>query len=132
MEPLSKIDRDVMSALEARLTAMIDTGDILEARDWSDAQRGRFFQPSIPTTPVAMDAEIVAWFRTSGPGYQERMSAVLRAHMQAQTARREIRPIPLRPQASPVGLAARAKRLFVAEEVVVVDGALSRVEGARR
>jgi uncharacterized protein (DUF4415 family) len=35
---------------------------------------------------LRLDEEILAWFRTQGPGYQTRMNAVLRAYMEAAQA----------------------------------------------
>ncbi len=32
---------------------------------------------------LRLDADILDWFRTQGPGYQTRINAVLRAYMQA-------------------------------------------------
>jgi uncharacterized protein (DUF4415 family) len=32
---------------------------------------------------LRLDEEVLAWFRTQGPGYQTRMNAVLRAYMEA-------------------------------------------------
>ena len=33
-----------------------------------------------------LDPEVLAWFRTQGPGYQTRMNAVLKAYMEAAEA----------------------------------------------
>lgn len=37
-----------------------------------------------PKTPISLrvDADVLAWYRESGPRYQSRMNAVLRAYMQ--------------------------------------------------
>jgi uncharacterized protein (DUF4415 family) len=35
---------------------------------------------------LRLDPEVLAWFRTQGPGYQTRMNAVLRAYMEASAA----------------------------------------------
>jgi uncharacterized protein (DUF4415 family) len=32
---------------------------------------------------LRLDSDVVAWFRSQGPGYQSRMNALLRAYMQA-------------------------------------------------
>jgi uncharacterized protein (DUF4415 family) len=36
---------------------------------------------------LRLDEEVLSWFRTQGPGYQTRMNAVLRAYMDAASAR---------------------------------------------
>ncbi len=35
---------------------------------------------------LRLDAEVLEWFRTQGPGYQTRMNSVLRAYMAASRA----------------------------------------------
>lgn len=35
---------------------------------------------------LRLDPEVLAWFRTQGPGYQTRMNAVLRAYVEAKQA----------------------------------------------
>ena len=35
---------------------------------------------------LRLDPEVLAWFRTQGPGYQTRMNAVLKAYMEAAEA----------------------------------------------
>jgi uncharacterized protein (DUF4415 family) len=87
MAPLSKTDRDILSALSARRPDQIDLSVMGEIVDWSAAQQGEFYRAARYATPVALDSELVAWFRLSGPGFQTRMEAVLRAHMQAQRTR---------------------------------------------
>jgi len=34
---------------------------------------------------LRIDADVIAWFRKQGPGYQSRMNALLRAYMEAHT-----------------------------------------------
>ena len=37
---------------------------------------------------IRLDPDLIAFFKTEGPGYQTRMNAVLRAYMEAQLKRR--------------------------------------------
>ena len=62
------------------------------ARAIDDAQVVRDFLPppeelrraaTMPVT-IRMDAEVVAWFKSFGDGYQTRINRVLRAYMDAQ------------------------------------------------
>ena len=46
-----------LSALEALPDDQIDTSDIPEVRDWSDAKRGLFYQPVRQRTATAVLAE---------------------------------------------------------------------------
>ncbi len=100
MGPLSKTDRDLLVALAVGKPDQIDLTVMGEITDWSEAEQGAFFRPARFATPVGLDSELVAWFRLSGPGFQARMEAVLRAHMQTQIARRDGRPKPTMSQAN--------------------------------
>lgn len=72
----------------AELAAMkdedIDYSDIPEASEnfWKQAQ---VRWPDQPKTPLNMrlDADVVAWFRSQGKGYQTRINAVLRSFYEA-------------------------------------------------
>jgi uncharacterized protein (DUF4415 family) len=57
----------------------------LDEAFWQEALRR--LPPSGPqeTQPAcAIDEHVLAWFRAHGPGYQTRMNAVLRAHVEAR------------------------------------------------
>ena len=43
---------------------------------------------------VRIDADVLAWFRSLGPGYQSRMNALLRAYMEQSLALRPTRRPP--------------------------------------
>ena len=45
----------------------------------------RAFQPNLPKESVSLrlDADVLAWFKSQGSGYQTRMNAVLRAYRDA-------------------------------------------------
>lgn len=49
---------------------------------WADAKIG--LQPLKTPVNAKFDADIVAWFKSQGRGYQTRMNAVLRLYMDAQ------------------------------------------------
>jgi uncharacterized protein (DUF4415 family) len=59
----------------------INFDDIPEIRDWSGAVRGRFFRPVKQSISLRVDKDVLAWFKSLGSGYQSRMNAVLRDHM---------------------------------------------------
>jgi len=50
--------------------------------DWSKAE---FIVPTEPKTPISirLDADVLAFFREQGPGYQKRINAVLREFMRS-------------------------------------------------
>lgn len=52
--------------------------------DWSTA---RIVMPQTKkAVSVRLDADVLAFFKSGGPGYQTRMNAVLRAYMEARKA----------------------------------------------
>jgi uncharacterized protein (DUF4415 family) len=56
----------------------IDFTDIPEKVDWSRAVRGRFYRPVKESLTIRIDADILAWLRAQGKGYQTRINALLR------------------------------------------------------
>ncbi|MGA9508550.1 MAG: BrnA antitoxin family protein [Candidatus Sulfotelmatobacter sp.] len=75
----------------ARLAAMpddqIDTSDIpeLPPNAWKDAVRGRFYRPLKQAVSMRLDADVVAWLKKRGKGYQTRANSILRQRMLDET-----------------------------------------------
>ena len=73
----------------ARLDAMpddrIDTEDMpeLTAAQLADMKRGRFYRPVKQQVTARLDADVLAWLKAGGQGYQSRMNAILRRAMLA-------------------------------------------------
>lgn len=60
----------------------LDLLDIPEITDWSNAIRhGQFFRPVKQQTSVRLDADVLAWLKAQGKGYQTRMNKILREAM---------------------------------------------------
>lgn len=61
----------------------IDYSDILPTgpEDWENAVRGVFFRPVKKSISLRLDADVLAWFKCQGKGYQTRMNQVLRQYM---------------------------------------------------
>ena len=81
-----------MRALEALPEDEIDTTDAPEILDWSDAERGVFYQPVKQQITIRLDADIIAWFKSNardGRRYQTDINGALREHVQrvARSAR---------------------------------------------
>jgi uncharacterized protein (DUF4415 family) len=57
----------------------IDTGEIPEVRDWSDAERGRFYRPVKQQLTLRLDADVVAWFKRLAPRGCAQARLMLRA-----------------------------------------------------
>ena len=60
----------------------IDLSDAPEAKDWGAAVVGKFYRPIKKPLTIRLDADVVAWIRASGEGYQTRINAYLRQLMQ--------------------------------------------------
>lgn len=61
----------------------IDTSDIapLGPEFFDHAIRNPFVRPLKRSTTVRLDADVLAWLRSQGRGYQTRLNAILRAAM---------------------------------------------------
>ena len=59
----------------------IDTSDLPEVDDFSDAVRGRFYRPVKQQITLRLDADLLAWFRSQGGKYQTQINAALREYM---------------------------------------------------
>ena len=72
-----------IEALAGLSDEAIDTSDIPEILDWTDARRGLLYRPVKRQITLRLDADVVAWFRANAPGgrgYQTEMNRVLREH----------------------------------------------------
>lgn len=60
----------------------LDLSDIPEISDWRNAVRhGQFYRPVKQQTSVRLDADVLAWLKAQGKGYQTRMNKILREAM---------------------------------------------------
>src|ERR1035438_8824243 len=83
MPKLSAKKRQELQRLAARPDREIDLTDIPEIQEIpSDAVIGRFYRPKKTTVTIRLDADVVAWMKASGEGYQTRINAYLRQLMQ--------------------------------------------------
>jgi len=55
--------RAELAALTRLDNAAIDTREMPEVRDWSGAERGRFYRPVKQQITLRLDADVVAWFK---------------------------------------------------------------------
>jgi len=67
----------------------IDTSDIPELPPdaWKNAIRGRFYRPVKQAISMRLDADVVAWLKKAGKGYQTRANQILRQRMLQETRR---------------------------------------------
>ena len=73
-----------LAALAALPDQQIDTSDIPELPPgaWKDAVRGRFYRPLKQAISMRLDADVVAWLKQRGKGYQTRVNSLLRQAME--------------------------------------------------
>ena len=89
---LTARQRAELEALAALPDDRIDTADIPEVRDWSDAKRGLFYRPVKKQLTLRIDADVIAWFKSRTPrgqGYQTQMNIALRDHVKRQARLRK-------------------------------------------
>ena len=83
LPPLTEQDRASLRALAARPDSEIDLSDAPEMTDeeWKNAERGHFYRPVKRQITARVDADVLAWLKSQGKGYQSRINAILRREM---------------------------------------------------
>jgi uncharacterized protein (DUF4415 family) len=83
LPPLTEEDIARLRALAERPDSEIDLSDIPEwtAEDFKQAVRGRYYRPVKAQVTAKLDADVLAWLKRGGRGYQTRMNAILRRAM---------------------------------------------------
>lgn len=80
---MSKAERDKqLTALREMKDEEIDLSDIPEITDWSKAVVGKFYRPVKKSVTIRVDADVLAWLKSQGRGYQTRVNSLLREAMQ--------------------------------------------------
>ena len=82
-KPLTTAQRREIAALAAKPDSEIDFSDIPRLSDdfFKNAVRSPFYRPVKRQLTVRLDADVIAWLRTQGKGYQTRLNQLLRAAM---------------------------------------------------
>jgi uncharacterized protein (DUF4415 family) len=85
LPPMTEARRAKLRALAARPDSEIDFSDIPEMTDeeWKNAERGHFYRPVKRQITARVDADVLAWLKSQGKGYQSRINAILRREMLA-------------------------------------------------
>ena len=83
LPPLTAEQAARLATMAARPDDDIDTSDIPELTDDQLARgtRGRFYRPVKQQVTARLDADVLAWFKSQGRGYQSRMNVILRDAM---------------------------------------------------
>ncbi len=79
-----------ISELKLMRDNQIDLADIPETADWSKAVVGKFYRPIKKSLTIRVDADVLAWLRSQGKGYQTRINALLRQTMDSASSRNRI------------------------------------------
>ena len=79
-----------LAALADLPDEVIDTLDIPETADWSDAKRGVFYRSVKQQITLRLDADLIAWFKNhseaaGGKGYQTSINNALREYVKQHT-----------------------------------------------
>ena len=82
-QPLTARQAREIRALAAMPEEEIDTSDIPELPPgaWKKAVRGKWYRPVKQAVSIRLDADVLAWLRAKGDGYQTRVNGLLRKQM---------------------------------------------------
>src|SRR5271163_807359 len=82
-EPLTETQKKNLETLANMKVEDIDTSDIPELTEefWKNAVRGKFYRPVKKAISLRLDADVIAWLKKEGAGYQTRANKILREHM---------------------------------------------------
>lgn len=83
LPPMTETRREDLEKLAALPDSQIDTSDAPELTDaqWAQATQGQFYRPVKQQVTARLDADVLAWLKAGGHGYQTRMNAILRRAM---------------------------------------------------
>ena len=81
MKKAANIKNKGIFALLRRKTQLNDISDIPEVTDWSKAVVGKFYRPIKKSLTIRIDADVLAWLKGQGKGYQTKINGILREAM---------------------------------------------------
>jgi uncharacterized protein (DUF4415 family) len=88
MKKVSRKQAKELGALAALRDEKIDLTDLPEVLDWSGAVVGKYYRPLKKSLTIRLDADVLAWLKAQGRGYQTRINLLLRAAMESRARRR--------------------------------------------
>ena len=88
MRKVSKKQVKELAALARMSDEKIDLTDAPEVREWRGAVVGKFYRPIKRPVTIRVDADVLAWLKRKGRGYQTRINKLLREAMEAKRRRR--------------------------------------------
>lgn len=83
LPPLTEAQEDDLKRLAAMPDDGGDADDMpeLTAAQLAEMQQGAFYRPVKKQITARVDADVLAWLKSQGKGYQSRMNAILRDAM---------------------------------------------------
>jgi uncharacterized protein (DUF4415 family) len=87
MSKLTKQQAKEIRALARLKDSEISLADAPELREWRRAVVGKFYRPIKKPLTIRLDADVLAWLKSQGKGYQTRLNGLLRAAMEKQSHR---------------------------------------------
>ena len=88
MSKASRKQTKELAALAALPDEEIDLTEAPEVQDWRGAVVGKFYRPIKKSLTIRLDADVLAWLKTQGRGYQTRINKLLRKAMEGQPRHR--------------------------------------------
>jgi uncharacterized protein (DUF4415 family) len=82
-DPIPETVKANIEELLANPDRTVDTSDIPEWTEemWKHAVRGGFYRPMKRAVSLRLDADVLAWLKKDGHGYQTRVNRMLRERM---------------------------------------------------
>ena len=85
MKKLTAAKRKRLANLAKLPESRIDLSDIPEIKNLpSDAVVGKFYRPKKTSVTIRLDADVLAWLKAAGEGYQTRVNTYLRTLMRSR------------------------------------------------
>ena len=87
MSKLTRKQGKEIRALARLKDSEISLADAPELRQWRRAVVGKFYRPIKKPLTIRLDADVLAWLKSQGKGYQTRLNGLLRAAMEKHSHR---------------------------------------------
>lgn len=83
-EELPELTKEDIERIRNIPEEAIDYSDILPLTEefWENGVRGLMYRPVKKQITARIDADVLAWLKSGGKGYQTRINAILRQEMQ--------------------------------------------------
>jgi uncharacterized protein (DUF4415 family) len=85
MKRLNRKQSRELRGLARMKDSEIDLKDAPEVTRWDRAVVGRFYRPIKKPLTIRLDADVLAWLKSQGKGYQTRLNGLLREAMEKRS-----------------------------------------------